>query len=134
MTYDLAGLYKRVQSQLASQPCTPLCELSSQLQVDRHTLEKAIRAGNGLTFRELRRNAIMDSVFQMIHANPNWAVKQISYALGYGSPRAFERFVKKVIGTTPAQLRSRPGPERNSLPRPKPSKLPKRRVILPKVA
>lgn len=115
MAYVYLFLYERVMDILASDPRVPLSAISEKLSVERHTLEKAIRATTGRSFRELRRELTLSRTRDLLALEAAKSIKEISFLLGYRSPQAFARFVKKACGCSPAELRravlgSRPRP------------------------
>lgn len=107
MSYDSSRLFDRARSALAVRPRTNLSALSRQLGVDRHTLEKAIRAERGISFRELQREIILSYILEALRSGSDVSPKEIASNLEYSSVQAFTRFVRKVSGETPAKLRRR---------------------------
>lgn len=105
MAYDSKTLFVNVNHYLNSAPCPSLGELSERLQIGRHTIEKVIRMATGKTFRELRSSILLDRAKNSLAEHPNRSIKELSFDLGYNSPRSFCRFVKTVSGCTPKELR-----------------------------
>ena len=107
MAYDLEGVFIRVKNALIEAPRTSLCEVSYRLGVERHTIEKAVRAHTGRAFRNLRNDIALDAAVAQLCSQPNRSIKEISYDCGYESPRAFSRFIRSSCGFAPNELRKR---------------------------
>lgn len=106
MTYDLPKLSDKVQAVLAKYPRMRLDRVAQQFRVDRHTLEKAIRIATGKSFRQLQQEALLHKSMSLLLSEPALSVKDIAFRVGYGSPQAFQRFIKRVSGRTPIQIRA----------------------------
>jgi AraC-like DNA-binding protein len=106
MAYDLPRLFESVRPQLHSAPNMHLDELSRRLQVDRHTIKKAVKLATGKTFRELRKGILLEQAIKQLRSDPIRSIKQVAYDLGYGSQRSFCRFVRAVAGCSPKELRA----------------------------
>ena len=106
MTYDLKAIFNLVRQTLEQAPLTPLREISSGLRIERHTIEKAIRLVTGDSFRNLRKGIVFNLAINQLTANPHKSIKEICFALGFGSTRTFSRTIKRVSGKTPKELRN----------------------------
>jgi AraC-like DNA-binding protein len=109
MSYDKDLLFSHVSFILSEHPESSLGTLSRQLGVSARTLETVISERTGKAFRFLREAAMISAVGRLLAQRPLLAIKEISYAMGYRSPRSFARAVRRVCGLTPAQLRFRAG-------------------------
>ncbi len=77
--------------------------LARQLGVERHTIEKAVRSITGRTFRQLQQVILLQRAGLLLKQGRT--VKETAFDLGFGSPQAFDRFVKRTSGETPSSLR-----------------------------
>jgi len=107
MAYDSAGLVKLIRSSLERHPRTTLTVLSRQLRVERHTIERLTRIETGLSFRELQREIMRTKISKYMHEHANMSFKEIAGHVGYGSQQTLGRFIRRVWGVPPKQLRSR---------------------------
>lgn len=99
-------LLNAVMGRLNRAPCTPLGELARELHVSTRTLQNVVKLGTGETFRKLRDELLVRRVKVLLEADPNRQIKDLSFELGYKSPRSFARAVKQGCGFSPEQLRS----------------------------
>ncbi|MBI4454864.1 MAG: AraC family transcriptional regulator [Acidobacteria bacterium] len=106
MTYDLQGIFGRIERALAENPRTTLKEISQELQVDRHTLERSVYAAHRKSFREYQQEITLTAALRTLKSEPNLSIKQIAAILGYNSPRAFSRFIKCRTGRNPRDYRN----------------------------
>jgi AraC-like DNA-binding protein len=106
MTYDLKAIFNVVRETLEQAPLTPLREISSRLRIERHTIEKAIRLVTGDSFRNLRKSIVSSLAINQLAASPHKSIKEICFALGFGSTRTFSRTIKRVCGKPPRELRN----------------------------
>ena len=105
MAYDVHSLLQRVEESLATCPRISISELARQLEVERHTIERTVRKGTGRTFRELQAERLLAEALRLLKAEPSRSIKEVSFLLGYGSPRAFRRFMKRTHGKPPTEAR-----------------------------
>jgi two-component system response regulator YesN len=92
----------------ASLKCAPLAslhEISCQLAIERHTIEKAVRTETGKSFRTLRSEIAFEAARGQLLSQPGRSIKEISYDLGYSSPRTFSRFIRRFCGVAPNKFR-----------------------------
>jgi len=109
MSYDQRLLFNHVLTALRRTPICSLGVLSRELGVSVRTIEAVVSHCAGKGFRDLRQEALVAEVKALLAERPARAIKEISYAMGYNSPRSFARAVKRVCGLTPEQLRYRAG-------------------------
>jgi len=95
-------LLQRVLQAMADRRLT-LIELAAEVGVERHTIEKVLRATTRQSFRELQRTMLLERANLL--AGQGKAMKEIAFELGFGSPQSFHRFIRKTCGKTPSLLR-----------------------------
>jgi AraC-like DNA-binding protein len=105
MAYDLLRLFGLVCDQLNSSPVMSLKTLSSQIGVERHTIERTIKNVAGMTFRQLRNQVTIDRIKVLMRSRPELTMKELAGRLNYSSQSAFTRFVKGNTGSSPTKLR-----------------------------
>jgi AraC-like DNA-binding protein len=105
VAHDLARIFGRVESLLTQRPRMALSDLSRELGVERHTVERAVRDAKGKSFREFHREFVLSHITETLLAGSDLSLKEFAADLGYSSVQAFTRFVSKASGTTPARLR-----------------------------
>ena len=88
-------------------PSTLLADLTQELHVSRRTLQNAMNRTMGKTFRELRDELLAKRFKSLLESHPTRGIKELSFELGFKSPRSFARAIKRACGFSPAQLRSR---------------------------
>ncbi|MGH9326699.1 MAG: helix-turn-helix domain-containing protein [Terriglobia bacterium] len=81
-------------------------QLSRELGIDRHTLERAVHRATGKPFRRLRQETLLARLAEAFLHGPNVPLKQVAFDLGFGSLRSFDRFVSSATGVTPTALRA----------------------------
>jgi AraC-like DNA-binding protein len=106
MTYDLSTLYRWLASELGKSPRTSLGALARRCAVSRYTLMNAIKCSGKTSFRQLQADVIEAKIAQLMSSGSNLSIKEMAYMLGYGSSRAFGRFIRQRFDLTPSQLRS----------------------------
>jgi AraC-like DNA-binding protein len=105
MAYNQGLLLQRIQENLATFPRISLSEMARQLKVERHTIERVVRKETGRSFRELQAERLLTKALGLLAAEPWLAVKEVSFLLGYSSPRAFRRFMRRTHGSSPTEAR-----------------------------
>jgi AraC-like DNA-binding protein len=105
MAYDASLLLQRIEESLTTRPRMSLFDMARQLNVERHTIERSVRSGTGRTFRELQNEKLLAQAFRLLTEEPARSLKEVSFKLGYSSPRAFRRFIKEVWGASPKDAR-----------------------------
>ena len=76
------------------------------LNVERHSLERAFRLTIGMSWREARRNIMGEQAIKLLKTAGNLSVKEVAFAMGFGSQRSFGRFIKSRTGLSPTMLRA----------------------------
>lgn len=105
VTYNRHRLLIEVDSLISETPRIRLAEVARTLGVDRHTIENAMRSRRKTTFREYRRERLLQVAQNMMDL-PDCSIKEIGIKLGYSSPASFSRFVRQATGKSPSQLRN----------------------------
>ena len=105
MTYNRHKLLIEVDALISQTPRIRLAEVARTLGVDRHTIENAMRSRRQITFREYRREILLQAAQNMMD-RPDCSIKEIGIKLGYSSPASFSRFVRQATGKSPSQLRN----------------------------
>jgi methylphosphotriester-DNA--protein-cysteine methyltransferase len=95
---------KELDTLVAATPRIRLSEIAQTLGVDRHTIENAMRSSRSISFREYKRQQLLQMARTMLN-QPNVSVKEVGIKLGYSSAASFSRFVQKSTGRSPSQLR-----------------------------
>lgn len=106
MAYDLNHLFSQVRSRLAADGLLSLNDLSHDLGVERHTIEKAVRLATNGSFRDLKQGRQYDKACSMLAETPDRPLKELSFTLGYSTVQAFHRFIINRSGLCPTKLRS----------------------------
>jgi transcriptional regulator GlxA family with amidase domain len=104
MTYNQRKLLKELEALVSSTPRIRLSEIARTLGVDRHTIENAMRSSRNTSFRDYKRQELMQMALAMLN-QPDISVKEIGIRLGYASAASFSRFVQQSTGKSPSQLR-----------------------------
>jgi AraC-like DNA-binding protein len=99
------SLFQDIEFQISYNPRIKLAELAHNLGVDRHTIERIVLKITRKSFREYKKEKILDNVRRFLaEASEEVTIKEIAALLGYSSA-AFSRFVKAATGQTPTQVR-----------------------------
>jgi AraC family transcriptional regulator, transcriptional activator of pobA len=104
MTYNQRKLLKELDVLVSNTPRIRLSEIAQSLGVDRHTIENAMRTTRNTSFREYKRQELLQMAMAMLN-QPDISVKEIGIKLGYSSAASFSRFVQQSTGKSPSQLR-----------------------------
>jgi AraC-like DNA-binding protein len=100
-------LLDEVMHRLSLAPSTLLERLAQEFDVSRRTLHNAISMITGKTFRELRDEQLVERLNSLLESHPTRGIKELSFELGFKSPRSFARAIKRACGFSPSELRSR---------------------------
>jgi AraC-like DNA-binding protein len=106
MAYDLARLAERVHAQLRSNPGQPLKTIAARLQVDRHTLTRALHKHLGRTFRQLRQECLKAAAIHLFQSPEAPSAQWVARQLGYGSRRSFLRWYRRAANADPQHAKS----------------------------
>lgn len=85
-------------------PALTAAVLASRLGVERHTLQRALKAA-GLSFARLKQATVLDRLQRHCLANtaPE-ALKQVWAAMGFTSASSFARYVRRSTGMSPTRV------------------------------
>lgn len=97
MAYDRDELFSRVRAALAACPTCSLKSIASELNVSRHTLTRAVRRLEGVTFRQLRLRAIADTVATVRSRSRPLIGKELAARAGFRSQRRLTATLKHMF-------------------------------------
>lgn len=103
--YDMSLLFGRVRACLETDPLQSLGGVASRVHVSPASVRRSIRANVDMAFRAFKGRLILEKVRQVTAANPSYSVRDVCFAIGYRSPKAFSRAVAKLAGAPPSGLR-----------------------------
>jgi AraC-like DNA-binding protein len=106
MSYDHAFLFQRILFQMMGDPCISVQSMARELKVSRRTIQGAIESVAKKSYRALRQEILITKAVDLFSSDPSLAVKQVSFAVGFTSPRSFARAIRKASGMSPEELRS----------------------------
>lgn len=107
MSYDVSLLFGTILSHLNKCPRLTLVQLSRALQVSQQTVRSTIIASTGRGFTRLREEVLLSRTTHCFKTQPNLALKEVAFELGFTSPSSFTRAIGRVSGVCPEQLRDR---------------------------
>jgi AraC-like DNA-binding protein len=58
----------------------------------------------GRSFRDISMSVRFTRACELLAERPCRLVKDVAYELGYSSPQAFARFIRRLSGVTPCEL------------------------------
>jgi transcriptional regulator GlxA family with amidase domain len=105
MSYALNAIVDQLSKEVRANPHVTLKEVCQRLNVERHSVERAFRQKTGHSFREMRRDALLDLARDLPTSQPHLSVKEIAARAGYQSAQAFARSFKKSTGIAPHEFR-----------------------------
>jgi|SRR5690242_2719676 len=105
MAYLTQGVFEQVELHLRIYPSDSLADLCRSLNIERDTIERAVRTATGKCFRDFRREALFRRARDLLWSEPGKSIKEIAFMLGFRSTRSFDRFMLTNCGHTPTQLR-----------------------------
>ena len=108
MTYNHRQIFAKLETILSSTPRCRLKDLAQTLNLDRHTIEKAVRESTGTTFRQYQNHMVLERCLSLLTQECDLNGKQVARQVGYGSTSSFSRFVKRRTGQTPTCIRKKP--------------------------
>lgn len=115
MSYDHESLLRRIFLHMMREPCISVQSISKELQVSRRTIQSVIRRGAKKSYSDLRREILVVKTIELFSVQACLAIKQVSFAVGFASPRSFARAIRKATGMSPEDLRSRVRAEEPSI-------------------
>lgn len=105
--YNHALLFDAVRQSLWRSPSRSLRDLALELGVSRRTIENSVLVASNKTFREIRKEILVALTGSLLASNPTMPVKELCFTLGFKSPSAFSRAIKRICGVCPGEYRSR---------------------------
>lgn len=100
MAYDAALIRQRAEEILSAAPRMRIADLARRLDIERHTLQRALRGG-GQTYRELQQRMTLAAVHRLRAADSPRTAKSVAYELGFSSPVALAHFLRRHGGDAP---------------------------------
>jgi sulfate adenylyltransferase len=94
-------LFRRMLKVMEARRCG-LKDVAREVGVERHTVERTVQFVTGQSFRELQQKLILERATILLGRGRS--IKEAAFDLGFGSPQAFHRFVRRASGQTPASL------------------------------
>lgn len=79
-----------------------LNDVARETGVERHVVERLVRSFTGKSFRELQREVLLARSAGLLRRGKS--IKEVAFDVGFGSPQAFHRFVRRASGRTPTAL------------------------------
>ena len=95
MTYNRRQLLKELDVLVSKTPRIRLSEIAHTLGVDRHTIENAMRSTRSISFREYKRNELLQMARTMLD-QPNVSVKEVGITAGVLVGGLFFAFCPKI--------------------------------------
>ena len=94
MAYSGQVIRERTLALLQSAPRLPLAAVARRMGLDRHTVERALKAG-GARFRDLQRDCTLRLATRLLSGDPPMSLKLVAYKLGFPSPGALTQFLRR---------------------------------------
>ena len=107
MAYDPTHLVHAARLAIGASPARPLTEIAAACSVSRKTLERAFQRSGTARASEVREHVLQQTLSEAMTTVPPLSIKEISGRLGFSSPQAFARWVKRENGVIPTALRAR---------------------------
>lgn len=82
-------------------------DLATALNMGRTKMFSVIKETTGLTPNELTLKVRLEEALHLIQTDPNYNISEISYRVGFSSPRYFSRCFKTFYGVAPQNYRTR---------------------------
>ena len=109
MSYDYATLACHVKTDIESNPRVSLKSICHQRQVNRHTVNRALRVAFGLRFSQLKTEVISQRILVALGSDEDRHIKHAALSVGYSSGAALAKRTRKAFGQSPSALRRRNG-------------------------
>jgi|SRR5580704_16413827 AraC-like DNA-binding protein len=106
MSYNHTLLFQRISNRLRENPRSSIRRLACELGISRRTIQLVVSSQAGKPFSALQEESLMKMVRQLFVSQPGLAIKEVSFSVGFCSPRSFARAVKRACGLSPEELRS----------------------------
>lgn len=104
--YNRRALFREIKTMVFENPGTSLSSVARALEVHRHAINQVVYEATRLSFSAWRRQLLLDRALDLLANRAAISVKEISFSLGFSSPRSFARFVRRHLGKSPTEIRS----------------------------
>jgi AraC-like DNA-binding protein len=94
--YDHAAIYRQVREALARAPGRNLRAIAEELNVDRHTVTRAIQRQAGLSFAKLQVVYMRQALEQLGRRRQPLLRKEVANQLGLASTRALQAWLERI--------------------------------------
>lgn len=105
MPCDPLLMFERISASLFESPNETLRDLAQALRISEGTIKRTVRSFAGKNFRLFRKEILVRLVVDTPAKQPEIAIKELSFGLGFQSPSSFTRAVRRASGFSPEQLR-----------------------------
>ncbi len=107
MSYDLEQLAEYVDDRLRISPFALLKTMAADLNIDRHTIQRALRRHRGCTFAQLQECHQAQAILGALSGRGNNSAKELAASLGYSSTRSLTRRSRSILGATVTDIRKK---------------------------
>jgi DNA-binding MarR family transcriptional regulator len=104
MRQNMRLISTRVDSLLSDHPGLTLQELAHTIGTDRHSIERAVKEGNGISFCALKRRYRIKRILTLLEARPGNSVKEIAAEVCL-TPNYLSHIVISMTGNRATELR-----------------------------
>lgn len=94
MAYERRLIAESVHTRLCKEPRLTLAKVASDLRVSRHTITRSLMEYLGVSFRTLQGQCLKTRA-EDIRSRNVMSSKEMAYELGYNSPGAFARRLRR---------------------------------------
>ena len=105
MAYNHDQIFIQIDKAISTKPRISLSELARMLNLAIRTIRRVIWESKGESFREYQKEKVLERTQFLLANEIALLEKQIAAKIGYCSPDAFSRFIKKSTGKTLRQHR-----------------------------
>jgi AraC-like DNA-binding protein len=105
MGYEPHLLLSNLLTKLSESPSKSLKSISGDMGVSSRTIQNVLKLSSN-SFKHMQREVLLNVVRDQILQHPTITIKELSFGLGYKSPRTFARSVRSASGMSPLALRS----------------------------
>jgi transcriptional regulator GlxA family with amidase domain len=106
LSYNHILLFESISKYLDDNPRSSIRQIARELKISRRTIQEVIFVSAGKSFSALREELMMEKLQGLFVSQPGLAIKEVSFIIGFYSPRSFGRAVKRACGFSPQELRS----------------------------
>ncbi|HEX5105669.1 MAG TPA: helix-turn-helix domain-containing protein [Pirellulaceae bacterium] len=105
MSYDYQAIAADVKAALEADPKISLLSICKDRQIDRHTINRALRGCLGVVFRELKARVQAEQIQDVLQKAKLKPIKQAASDAGYGSSSALAKHARRMLGRPPTAVR-----------------------------